>query len=175
MNAALVDNERLTFAFTAPEGRGPLEDSHPSSIWQLRELHRWCKKHDCRRAALNQCELGPSPSTAPLGILMHSWSSGTASQNSPLKAGWPRHSPPLGRHYFGPLPRKCTCGTRHIAPVRQSDDDVSVSPSVATALFLAQLTLRPHIRARARVLGLLKRASGFDSLVPDITARRHQD
>ena len=26
LNAALVDNERLTFAFTAPEGRCPLED-----------------------------------------------------------------------------------------------------------------------------------------------------
>ena len=58
LHAALADNERLTLAFVAPEDRGALDDTHPSSIWQLKELRRWSRIHECRRAALNQCELG---------------------------------------------------------------------------------------------------------------------
>ena len=169
VHEALKLNAKATFALAAPEDRGALKGEHPGSIWQIRELRRWCKRHELRRAAVNQCELGPAESPAPLGVLTHAWTSGTSARSTPLRAGWPRHSPFPGRHYVGPLPRRCGCGTAHVLTPAEREK-TSIFASQATARFLAALTLRPHVRERARRLGHLPGSGDFSAQPPSSTS-----
>ncbi len=157
---AISLNPSLTFALLAPEDRGALGKAQPASIWQLRELRRWARRRDLRRGAVNQCELGMSPTPRPLGVLLHSFEAGGSYKHEPLHPGWPRFSPAPGRHYIGPLPRKCRCGTAHgKAQPQDSDSSTWSSPSAAT--FFANLLLLPHLRKRSRALGLFQKGLGM--------------
>ncbi len=153
-------NPWLTFALLAPEDRGSLGEAQPASIWQLKELRRWARLRELRRGAVNQCELGMSPTPRPLGVLMHSLEAGGSHKHEPLRAGWPRFSPAPGRHYLGPLPRACKCGRTHGKAQQQGSDSSTLSSSSA-AVFFANLLLLPHLRKRSRALGLFQEGLGL--------------
>ncbi len=160
IDGAININSAVTFALLAPEDRGALGTAQPASIWQLRELRRWARRRDLRRGAVNQCELGASPTPRPLGFLLHSSEAGGSYKQKPLHPGWPRFSPAPGRHYIGPLPRKCRCGTAHgEAQPQNTDSSTWSSPSAAT--FFANLLLSPHLRKRSRALGLFQKGLGM--------------
>ena len=157
---AFKRNPSMTFALAAPEDRGALDGVHPGSVWQIKELRRWSRRHELRRTAVNQCELGLAGSAAPLGILLHARANGSSARNTPLRAGWPRHSPLPGGHYIRPLPRHSRCGTNHVVP-EADRGNTSRFTFPATPRFIAALTLRPHVRNRARMLGHLPGLGDF--------------
>ena len=161
LNASLTRNPRLTFVLAAPEDRGALGSVHPASIWQLHELRRWSRRHDLRRGAVNQCELALPSKLAPLGILFHACTNGTAHGHTPLHAGWPRHSPRPGCHYIGPLPRTCRCTADHASEELTARDGDTFA-SAGTARFLAQFVLDPLLRRRRQALALLSDKGSTD-------------
>ncbi len=149
--------DKMTFALIAPEDRGAGKVGHPGSLWQLPELRRWARRRELVRGAVNQCEIGSSPTARPTGVLLHPLSSGTPPKNTSLRSGWPRLSPPPGRHYLGPLPRKCRCGSNHDESFTPSSNSPSAFSSQQCASWFARLLLRPHLRSRAATLGLLRK------------------
>ncbi len=157
INEALNSNDALTFALVAPEDKGASAIGHPASVWQLAELRSWARERQLPRGALNQCEIGPSPTARPTGVLLHPLSTGSHARGTPLREGWPRRSPPPGCHDIGPLPRRCRCKTEHKKTTATIGNASSAFSSQLAARWFSRLLLRPHLQKRASALGLLRK------------------
>ncbi len=94
--------------FLHPEDLGGAELGRPASPWQLTVLRDLARQHGLLRYACYQCEFGPSPRPAPLGIL--------SSEPLPTKLlarGWPFFRGDGEQDYLGPLTDRCNCHSPH--------------------------------------------------------------
>ncbi len=164
IDCSVKKSANTTWFLIFPEDRGRGAAGHPASIWQLRELRAWSRSQSAVRGALNQCEVAPEDSPRPLGFLKHSLENGSLAANPLVAKGWPVLSPPPGRHYLGPLPRKCRCGLEHTKWTNMHDADAkkfsAETISQAVASWFAHQVLRPHIGLSAGSSTLLRKGVG---------------